>query len=166
MRKWLTGVRSAGKLFVHLRTKLSGVNRRGFPLDSTGSVPAEVAFWKLLCTWKFSKRPQHETKFSWWKERYSHLEALRNCFICYWWYTSYFRRVRSPAQNQELLILLLFLVVITAGFGIQRGKARISILEELFSSLVHGQGSISATGFSEMLISALINCQLWLTAPA
>lgn len=60
MRKWLTAAGSAAKLFAHLRTKLCAVNTRAFPLDSTGSVPAEVAFWKLLCTWKFPKG--HNTK--------------------------------------------------------------------------------------------------------
>lgn len=73
--------------------------------------------------------------------------------------------MHSSAQNQELLIFLLFLLIITSGFGIQRGKARIPVLEEFFSSLVHGQGSLSPTGFSQVLISALINCQLCLTAP-
>lgn len=53
------GVESAEKLFVHLRTKLSGVNRRVFLLNSTGSVPAEVAFRKLLC----SRRFEHQRKF-------------------------------------------------------------------------------------------------------
>lgn len=47
--------RECRKAVCSLSTKLPAVNRRGFPLHSTGSVPAEVAFWKLLCTGKFPK---------------------------------------------------------------------------------------------------------------
>lgn len=148
------GVESAEKLFVRLRSKLSGVNRRVFPLNSTGSVPAEVAFWKLPCCRKF----EHQRKF-FAVERYSHLQVLRNYFLCYLWYMSYFRRVLSPAQNQELLILLL-LVTITAIAGIQQRQGSNICLRSFLILWYIVKAPFVALDSPTGCISSLIDCQL------